>query len=300
MTYTVRRPARCEDIHLRGLRHRLTRWGNAEREPIVLLHGFMDTALTYQFLVDCLPDDWSFAALDWRGFGASTWPQNGYWFPDYLADLEALLDRLYGTQPGRIIGHSMGGNAASLYAGVRPQRLRWLVNLEGFGLPRREVDEAPLQYARWLDELRQPLRVSRYPAAGHLATILRQRNPRLGAAAAEFIAAAWTRPTGDADGSVELVFDPRHRHVNPVLYRRDEAEACWRRIEAPMLLVLGEHSEYRQGLGADGTEAAFAARMRGLTLRVLPGVGHMMHHENPQALASVIEEFVSRQSLRAA
>ncbi|MCB1626025.1 MAG: alpha/beta fold hydrolase, partial [Pseudomonadales bacterium] len=102
--------ARIEFRDIRGLRHRLVRWGPESPDPIVLLHGFMDCALTFQFLVDELPADWSLVAPDWRGFGGTDSTGVSYWFPDYLADLEELLDVLTPDVPARVIGHSMGGN----------------------------------------------------------------------------------------------------------------------------------------------------------------------------------------------
>ena len=62
-------------------------------------------------------------ALDWRGFGATDTPAaDTYFFPEYLGDLELVLDALFGVDRGPIdlLGHSMGGNVAMLYAGVRP------------------------------------------------------------------------------------------------------------------------------------------------------------------------------------
>mgnify|MGYP005608598393 FL=1 len=150
--YAPRRAPVHEDLVLRGLRHRIIRWGPPSASPIVLLHGFLDVADTWQFLVDELPDDWSFVGLDWRGFGGSEWQPGGYWFTDYLADLEALL-ALVASGPARLLGHSMGGNIAALYGGIRPERIAWTVNLEGVGLPQTSPDEAPGRYARWRDEL---------------------------------------------------------------------------------------------------------------------------------------------------
>ena len=54
----------------------------------MLLHGWMDVSASFQFLVDALSDDWHVLAPDWRGFGLSEWPQDGYWFADYVADLD--------------------------------------------------------------------------------------------------------------------------------------------------------------------------------------------------------------------
>lgn len=202
MTYTPLRTPRHAEVNVRGLKHRLTWWGPPSGQPIVLLHGFQDCGDTWQFLVDCLPQDWSLVAPDWRGFGGSDRARGGYWFPDYLADLEALLEQLVPQAPARIISHSMGANVAGLYAGVRPDRLQWLVNLEGIGLPRTSPETAPDRYAQWLDEIREPLVEGRYASVQQLADVLVRRNPRLTADRAQFVARAWTREAQDAEGGV--------------------------------------------------------------------------------------------------
>jgi pimeloyl-ACP methyl ester carboxylesterase len=309
MSYLPQVEARSSQAQVRGLRHRILRWGPESAQPIVLLHGFQDCAETWQFLVDALPRDWSFAAPDWRGFGDSEGTGASYWFPDYFADLDQLLDLLCPDAPARVIGHSMGGNVGALYAGIRPARLRWLISLEGFGLPRSTADQAPERYAQWLDELRDGVRPSRYDSVEQLAHVLRRRNARLPEAHALFMARAWSRPAGadaqadarsaagvdaraaapaHASGAVELRHDPWHRLVNPMLYRRDEAEACWRRSDVPTLMLLAELSEYRARLLADGVDDYFRKVIRQLTLATLPGVGHMMYHEDPRAVAQAI------------
>jgi pimeloyl-ACP methyl ester carboxylesterase len=289
--YSPLRPPSEVYLTARGLRHRILRWGPASTRPIVLLHGFLDTSDSWQFLVDRLPSGWAFAAPDWRGFGRTEWPHDGYWFADYFADLEALLDALTPGARARVVGHSMGGNVAALYAGIRPERLEWLVNLEGFGLPRSQPSQAPRRFAEWLDELRAPERRSVYPSVERFAQMLMMRNPRWPPDRARFIARAWTRP---AEGGVELAADPAHRRVNPVLYRREEAEACWKAIRIPMLLAFGELSEFRPRLGPDGADDYFHALIAGVELVTLPGVGHMMHVEDPETVAKEIESFVSR------
>jgi pimeloyl-ACP methyl ester carboxylesterase len=288
--YVARRPPRHESIEVRGLVHRVTRWGPVQAPPVVLLHGFLDTGETWQFLVDELPQSWAFAAPDWRGFGASEWASDGYWFQDYFADLEVLLDELSPGAPARVIGHSMGGNVASLYAGVRPARLEWLVNLEGFGLRQTDAREAPGRLGQWLDQLRTPPSAPHYDSVDALAQRLLERNPRLTAQRAAFIARAWTRPAGQG---VMLRHDPRHRRVNPVLYRREEAQACWRAASVRTLLLVGEHSDSRRRLGEDGTDAALRMTFPAARVQQMAGLGHMMHHEDPAALATAITAFAA-------
>jgi pimeloyl-ACP methyl ester carboxylesterase len=289
--YGIRRPSRTERLTVRGLEHQLTLWGEPSDSPVVLLHGFMDAGPTWQFLVDCLPDSWSCVAPDWRGFGGSERAAAGYWFPDYLADLEVLLSVLVPKGRARVIAHSMGGNIATLYAGIRPHRLAWLANLEGLGLPRMAPDLAPLRYAQWLEQLEKQLQERHYNSLDVLAGLLVLRNPRLSMPKARFIAKAWTRAAGSG---IELASDPQHSRLNPVLYRREEAEACWRRIEIPLLLLTGELSEHATRLAADGTLDYLQRSFPTAHIVTLAGLGHMMHHEDPQAVARHIIEFAAQ------
>jgi pimeloyl-ACP methyl ester carboxylesterase len=288
MIYQPRRPARHETLTVRGLDHRLTWWGESKASPIVLLHGFMDTSETWQFVVDHLPDDWNLAAFDWRGFGSSDRSPGLYWFPDYFADLEVILDAVAPHERARVVGHSMGGNVAAMYAGIRPQRLQWLVSLEGLGLRRSQAAQAPEHYEKWLDQLKDPPRQKPYASLELLVRVLQARNPRLTAERAEFVARAWTRQT---EQDFDLASDPAHRLVNPMKYRREEAEACWRRMEIPVLMVLGELSELLAPLGADATPEYFQSVFPQIEIATLRGVGHMMHHEDPEAVARLIEKF---------
>ena len=116
------------------------------------------------------------------------------------------------------------------------------------------------------------------------------RNPRLTADRAAFVARAWSRPEPDSS-EVRLRFDPRHRLVNPILYRREEAEACWARLEIPMLLVMGELSDHRARQTSYVTDEQLHGLFRKLRLVTVTGTGHMMHHEDPEAVARHIVEF---------
>jgi pimeloyl-ACP methyl ester carboxylesterase len=288
MIYQPRRPARHETLTVRGLEHRLTWWGKSKASPIVLLHGFMDTSETWQFVVDHLPDDWNLVAFDWRGFGSTDRSPGLYWFPDYFADLEAILDAVMPHERARVVGHSMGGNVAAMYAGIRTQRLQWLVSLEGVGLRRSTPSQAPEHYEKWLDQLKDPPRQKPYPSVEALVRVLRARNPRLTPDRAEFIATAWTRRT---EQGYELASDPMHRLVNANKYRREEAEACWQRAEIPLLMVLGELSDLLPHLGPDSTPEYMRSVYRRIEIVTMAGVGHMMHHEDPGAVAALIRKF---------
>lgn len=281
-------------VSLRGYRHRTLHWGPQSQPPIFLLHGFQDCVDTFQMLIDALPRSWRFIGLDWRGFGGSDWQNSPYWFPDYLADLDALLELMAPDATVTLLGHSMGGNVANLYAGIRPARVARLISLEGFGLPRTPPEQAPERYAKWLEQLRAGPQPSRYDSVDLLAMHLRQRNVRLPEENAAFIAKAWMQRT--ENGLPRMHFDPFHRYVNPVLHRREEAEACWHRVEADTLLVLATESEYRRRLDHEGDVERMHRCFKHLSVEDMPGLGHMMHHEDPARVAEVIFRWWSLRS----
>ncbi len=289
-TYQAIRQARSTRLRLRGIDYHLQCWGPETGRPTLLLHGWMDVGLTWQFLVDALTSERRLLAPDWRGFGHSGHAPGGYWFPDYLADLDALLDAIAHDGPVDIVGHSMGGNIAGLYAGLRPERVRRLVLLEGFGMARRVPAEAVDRYRQWLDEQASPPNHKGVRSLEALARRLRQRHPHLPEDRALFVAEAWTRPL--PDGSRCLLGDPRHKGANPVLYRLDEAEACWRKIRAPSLWMIGEASGVVGMLGGEDELRRRQALVGDVQAVRIPEAGHMLHHDQPARVAEALAGFL--------
>jgi pimeloyl-ACP methyl ester carboxylesterase len=103
---------------INGLHYHTWQWGPTSGPAALLLHGWMDAGASFQLLADALPGHWRLIAPDWRGFGRTAWAPGGYWFADYLADLDGLLQHLAPDAPVLLIGHSMGGNIAGLYAAL--------------------------------------------------------------------------------------------------------------------------------------------------------------------------------------
>lgn len=286
MPYRAVRPAFGQTRRIRQLEFQFYRWPGNDPRPVLLLHGWGDTGETFQFVVDHLPADRTLLAFDARGFGRTQWPADGYWFADYLADLDAIVDSLSPDQPIDLVGHSMGGNVALLYAGICPQRVHRVVSLEGLGLPRTAPAQAPARYREWLNEIRDGVQFASYDNYAHLSQQLARRNPRTPLDRLDFIARSWGREC--ADGRIELRADPRHKQVNPVLYQREQAEACWQEITAPVLMVVGDQSEMARRMSADLDGALLKTLYRTITVATVCNAGHMLHHEQPAAVAELI------------
>ncbi|HVZ46065.1 MAG TPA: alpha/beta hydrolase [Ramlibacter sp.] len=298
--YQPRRIPRSEFVPIRTLDYHVWVWGERREgvPPLVMVHGWMDIGASFQFVVDEFGADRFAIAPDWRGYGLTEMPDtDSYWFADYLADLDFLLDRYCPEAPVDLVGHSMGGNVAMMYSGVRPARVRRLVNLEGFGMARTSPGEAPGRYAKWIDQLkalhRGDLALKAYDSAEGVARRLMKTNPRLERDKAEWLARHWARE--GADGLWRILGHDAHKIVNANLHQVEETLELYRSITAPTLMVeasdnsLEQWWQGRYGLAEWHQRLSAVSDVRRTTI---DDAGHMLHHDQPRELARLIEDFL--------
>ena len=302
--YQVQQHSTSHFVSLRGHRYHVREWGNPQSDlpPLVLAHGWMDVAASWQFMVDALTPSFlqhrRILAADWRGYGLTEGPAtDSYWLPDYLGDLDALLHKLCPSQSIDLVGHSMGGNVVMMYAGARPDRIRRLVNLEGFGMASTRPSQAPGRLGLWLDELQAfdkgELNLKPYPDAAAVAQRLMKTNHRLSQDKADWLALHWAKP--DAQGQWRILGDAAHKVVNPYLYRVDEVLEIYKRIKAPCLVVEASDDSLSQWWKGKFTLNEFHERLKSvenLKIATLQDAGHMLHHDQAEALAKLLEDFL--------
>ncbi len=304
--YQAKRPFRSGFIPIRHFDYHVLSWGESstQRAPLVLLHGWMDVAASYQFVVDALSEGFMagrhIIAPDWRGFGLTDCQAtDNFWFPDYLADLDFLLDQLAPGQAVDLLGHSMGGNVAMLYAGVRPQRIRRLINLEGFGMPATQAEQAAGRYAQWMDDLKRlqrgELALKTYDDLTGVAQRLMKTNPRLEQDKALWLARYWAKE--NLQGQWEILGHPGHKVSSAQIYRVDEMLEIYQRISAPTLSVEASNNQMAQWWDGKYSLEEYHQRIKKvpkLTLAQVSDAGHMLHHDQPEQLARLIENFVGQ------
>lgn len=283
--------SRSEFHWVRGLRYHLRAWGDAKAPPVLLLHGWLDVSATFAPLVYELLPHYQVLAPDWRGLGHTDWAKDGgYWFPDYLADLDTLIEQRFDDSPIRVVGHSMGAQAASLYAGLRPQRVRDLVILDGLFLPDMEAKLAPKRYRHWLDQQKSPPQQKYYDSFEQLAERVKVQHPQLSDARARFIAECWGQR--DAHGRIRLLADPAHRFRGPSLYRAAESEAVWAEITARTCFIDGEKSMFVKAIDEKTKLQRRQLFPSGYTEQVIADAGHMLHFDAPEATGQAILQFL--------
>lgn len=274
-----------QQLTLNGLRIQRRRWAGCS-PSLVALHGFMDTGATFFELARHLPNQ--ILAWDARGFGHSEQisASGTYHFFDYLADLDAWLS-LEHPQPVILLGHSMGGMIASLYAGCRPERVRGVINLEGWMISDSDPGQTPERVARWLQTRQEPQVFRELANLEAAMERLQGQDPRLSDTQAKYLAQAALESLPEG-GGFRFRHDPRHRSPNPQPFRLDQALAFWRATSAPSLLMYGSDSTIKKLSDWDLRLSAFPNARR----VEIPQAGHNLHLHQPQRVAQAIIEWL--------
>lgn len=269
-------------IEANGLRHHVLTWNDAGTTSIVLCHGFLDLAWSFHPLAQRLAAaGLRVIALDWRGHGETdhVGPGGYYHFADYVLDLHTLMPKLAGGKP-HLVGHSMGGTAASLYAGAHPGALSTLTLIEGLGPP-AFTGGAPDKMVAWLESVDR-LRARGEKPIRDLDEAVRRlwaQTPALPEELARFLAEKATTRSGEG---LRWRFDPLHRTTSPLPFARDAFLSFLARVDVPALIVSGGRG-FRTEDHAERVAALRSAREV-----EIPDVGHMIHWLAPDALAEAI------------
>ena len=267
-------------------------WRDPEVTPsgltVLLVHGFMDAGSTWELVAEPLAAaGHQVYAPDLRGFGGSdaVGPGGYYHFPDYVADLAALVAHL---DPPRlaVVGHSMGGTASCLFAGALAERVEKLAILEGLGTLDGEPDYAVDRMQTWLRQLREERPPRPLPSVEDAIARLGSNHPRVPQDVLATRLPMLTRT--DEQGRIFWAFDPLHRTRSPIPFVLDNFKAFLRKIRCPTLFVSGGTTGWHPP-----DEAERLACLADVTTCEFPEAGHMMHWTAPQALATRLIEFLA-------
>jgi pimeloyl-ACP methyl ester carboxylesterase len=275
-----------ERVHVRlvnGLHLSVREWGAPDAPAIVLLHGLRGYSGTWRKLAADLRGRTHLIALDQRGRGASAWdPERNYYTDAYLADLEQLVDGL-GLDRFVLVGHSMGGTTAYVYAARHPERLAGLViediapgsSTSGDGARRivAEMASLPLDFADW----------------GEARAYWRARRPNLDAAAIEERLAESMHAA--PDGRIAWRYDALGigaTRVDPDPARVVDLWPVVDRLSVPTLVIRGAKSDFCPG----ETVARMVERNPSIRYAEVAGASHYVHDDAPDTFNAYVRAFV--------
>ncbi len=268
-------------------------WGNETAPPLLLVHGGRDHCRAWDWVAERLSDNYHVIAPDLRGHGDSDWADaGGYVMPAFIYDLAQLIHQQT-TGPVALIGHSLGGNIATRYAGLYPERVSRLVCIEGLGpSPKMEAElgaigiEARLR--GWIDEQRQlaARQPRRYATLLDALARMRAENAHLSEAQADHLTRHGERQ--NEDGTYTWKFDPYIRSWPPVDHTRDEIRSLWQHITCPTLLIYGA-----QSWASNPAEDGRAAHFPNATVQSIEGAAHWVHHDQLEAFLGAVAPFLA-------
>jgi pimeloyl-ACP methyl ester carboxylesterase len=287
-----------------GVKLHIYTLGDTRRPPLVMLHGMRDVALSLLPVAQRLADDYQVLLPDLRGHGRSDKP-GSYAMPDFIFDLHKLLEAV-AEQPVALFGHSLGGQIATRFCAMYPDRVAAAVIVEGLGPPQRPFLSDPdtllkIEGQRILDTLGQSASTRPLPDVEFAASRLLVNNPRLTPASAQALASQAT--TRDPQGNLIWAFDQRVSAV--FLGSQGDSERYWKSVRCPVLLITGEHAgEYWStsappgsdwnGRFAAGELEARLAMFRDHEHLAFEDSGHMVHFDEPERLAHATHDFLRR------
>lgn len=291
MSSDSRSPRRLE-VQQSRLPLALWDYGNESgRSPVLFLHGFLDTARSFEDLALLVAADVRPLCLDWRGHGGSAWanPDAGYHQLDHLRDLLCVLEELHQGEsaPKMIVAHSMGGTLALMAAAFAPHLVPRLLVLDCLGgypvTPEQRVEQMRAYAAHAV----QPAKGFR-PFATREEAIARIQvnNPGLSAPGAERMARHYFR---EEEGMLVSRQDPRLRGPNPYRFSEGDWLAILASITCPVHVIAPEQGY----LHRHDVQARMEALGNG-TRTDIEGIGHHVHVECPERIAQEIRQFLAQ------
>jgi pimeloyl-ACP methyl ester carboxylesterase len=267
-------------------------WGNADAPPLLLVHGGRDHARSWDWVAEELRHDWHIIAPDLRGHGDSAWsPDGNYEMAAFVYDLAQLVHQL-NLAPVTMIAHSMGGNIATRYAGIYPENVRKLVNIEGLGLsPKMQAERDAIgiqkRFRQWIEDKRNAAgrTPKRYPTIEAAYDRMKAENSYLTDEQARHLTVHGI--SRNEDGSWSWKFD-NYLNIWAIFdMPREELLNIWQSITCPMLLLYGEKS-WASNPEKDGRIEHFP------TAKVIEyeNAGHWLHHDQFDRFMADVKAFL--------
>jgi pimeloyl-ACP methyl ester carboxylesterase len=250
--------------------------GNLAGPPVVLIHGYTDSARDWVPMLPYLSKRFRLILVDIRGHGQSSKPECCYTRIDFAYDIKLLMDAL-SVQRADIVGHSLGSIIAQTFAEYWPERTRRVVLISSTG--------------------GQPPGSSRPPQFDFAAQIRKLEEPIDPDSA--FMIAWWDSPT-----PVDPDFIRRQRKDSAAIPLKvwlavldqglpssnayGDLQRTLPRLKAPTLLIWGS----RDPIMEEPVRKTLRDALPAAQVKIFEGLGHNPFWEDPTGVARVVNQFL--------
>jgi pimeloyl-ACP methyl ester carboxylesterase len=251
------------------VRLRYAEQGDANGLPVIMLHGYTDSSVSYSRVLPLMSAKYRIFALDQRGHGDSDRPASGYKFSDFAADVVAFMDAKK-LKKAIIVGHSMGSFVAQQVAVTAPERVEKLILIGSATTVRNNV-VSDLQKA--VGELKDS--VPNEFAREFQYSVVHQPPPdefmnRVIAESLKVPARVW-------------------RDVMKGMLAAD-AKSQLGKIKAPTLIIWGD----KENVFPRAEQDLLVSAIPNAVLKVYAETGHCPNWEKPEQFVKDFEEFINR------
>lgn len=268
-------------------------WGNPDAPLLILQHGGRDHCRSWDWVASDLAKDWHVVAPDLRGHGDSAWsPEGNYSMDAFVYDFAQFVETL-GQEQVTIVAHSLGGNIATRFSGLYPDRVRKLVNIEGLGPApeiRAQIDARPVdeRLRQWIADKRKAAGrlPRRYPTLEAAFARMKEENGFLSDEQARHLTVHGA--SRNEDGSWSWKFDNYLNVWTLADISTPDLISLWQAITCPVLLLYGADS-FASNPERDGRARHFA------TARVVEyeKAGHWLHHDQLDCFLADVRDFLA-------
>lgn len=240
------------------------------RPTLVFLPGLCGNHTTWRKIWPAFESDFGILAIDPRGHGRSGLREGPCTLEQYARDIKNLIDSL-GIKKIHLVGHSMGGKVAYLFAARYPERVVQLV-VEDIGAGSSEF--SPEDFLRYTGPLRRT-----YTSRKEIAAILRGTIPDR-SMADYFLYQVGKKPDGRF--GIDFDIDCCHRFFADA--HAFDWTGVFESIAAPTLIVRGENSV----VFSEEEAKEILQRLPQGELEIIPETGHIPHIEKPEVFVEIL------------
>ena len=272
---------------LAGCECSVAEWNPDGKTIVLALHGWLDNLATFETLASCMPEI-RLIAIDFPGHGHSEHLESGkaYYFIDGLFLIDDLIEHFH-LDSVNLLGHSMGGAIATIYAAIQPDRVKNLLLIEALGPVTSPDSKAPENLTKALSQ-RRALKNKRKPVYPSFEQALAAR-AEVSEIEPKLIKPLVERALTSIDGGYTWRADSRLRIPSPLRMSEAQLRCILPNILAKTLLI-----EAKSGLLQSANAEYIQQRkplVKHLEVHLLPG-SHHLHLEYPEEIASLVKEFI--------